>query len=399
MDDLITMALKGKILIVGSKTSTPAPLQQAMADLGLEQHFRGIRDALNDQDLLNHIDAAILESKQLESIAADAMAGFLQQLEQLSVGLMVFRNAPEPGDRKIWSHLLQSHPDESLEMLKGRLATLVDLHPILKQASQDKQRLDQLSRPLDSYIDEVDEEMRLAARLQRDFLPHRLPEIDGIHFATIYRPATWVSGDIYDIARLDESHIGFYVVDAVGHGMPAALLTMFIKRSIVTKNIRGRDYELVDPAEVLEKLNADLIEQELSNFQFATGCYGILNTQTLELHIASAGHPPPLLIDKSDSDELAVSGSLLGVFPDAKYQTQSFQLRQGQKLLTFSDGVEVAFVNEGPDEPLRFHKEFGDLANYNIQTICDRLMAAINTEEGSHHPRDDVTILGIELAM
>ena len=175
-------------------------------------------------------------------------------------------------------------------------------------------------------------------------------------------------------------------------------MTMFIKRSIVTKNIIGRDYELIDPAEVLEKLNADLIEQELSNFQFATGCYGILNTETLGLQIASAGHPAPLLIENSESDELDVSGSLLGVFPEVKYETQTFQMHKGQKLLIFSDGVEVAFVNEGPDKPLRFRKEFGDLSHYDIQTMCDKLMAIINTEEGSLHPRDDVTILGIELS-
>jgi serine phosphatase RsbU (regulator of sigma subunit) len=391
------MSSKGNILVVGSENSTPAPLQQALQDLDLEPHFRDIGGAISDEALLKHIDAAVLESKQLESIAEDALTGFLKQLEQLSVSLMVFGGGDEPRDNKIWSHLLQSHPDESLEMVKGRLATLVELHPILKQVKQDKQRLDQLSRPLNSYMNEVDEEMRLAARLQRDFLPRHLPEVDGLHFATIYRPATWVSGDIYDITRLDESHIGFYVVDAVGHGMPAALMTMFIKRSIVTKNIRGRDYELIDPAEVLEKLNADLIEQELSNFQFATGCYAILNTQTLQLQIANAGHPPPLLIENSESDELDISGSLLGVFPEAKYQTQTFQLHKGQKLLAFSDGVEVAFINEGPDKPLRFRQEFGDLAHCDIQTMCDKLMAVINTEEGSLHPRDDVTILGIEL--
>ena len=137
----------------------------------------------------------------------------------------------------------------------------------------------------------------LASRLQRDFLPRNLPEIPGFKFATIYRPATWVSGDIYDIMRLDEEHVGFYVADAVGHGMPAALLTMFIKRALVTKRIRGNEYCLIEPGMALAQLNTDMVSQDLSNFQFATCCYGILNTKTLRLRVANAGHPPPMLIN------------------------------------------------------------------------------------------------------
>ena len=60
-----------------------------------------------------------------------------------------------------------------------------------------------------------------------------------MHFHTLFRPAGYVSGDLYDVARLDERRIGFYVADAVGHGMPAALLTMFIKHALVTKEVRG----------------------------------------------------------------------------------------------------------------------------------------------------------------
>ena len=78
-------------------------------------------------------------------------------------------------------------------------------------------------------------------------MSRRLPEVGPIRFGALYRPATWVSGDIYDVVRLDETHVGFYVADAVGHGMPAALLTMFIKKALLTKRILGHTYEILPP--------------------------------------------------------------------------------------------------------------------------------------------------------
>jgi sigma-B regulation protein RsbU (phosphoserine phosphatase) len=180
--------------------------------------------------------------------------------------------------------------------------------------------------------------------------------------------------------------------------MPAALLTMFIKRALVTKVIEENSYRLIEPGVALARLNEDMVAQEMSNFQFATCCYGLLNTRTLELRLASAGHPAPMRITPDGQmQEVPVAGPLLGVFADKEFKTSVTRLNPGEKLLLYSDGVEVAFVNEGPDKPLRFREEFGNLADYNIQTICTRLLDMINREEGSLHPRDDVTILGIEV--
>jgi len=251
---------------------------------------------------------------------------------------------------------------------------------------------------INDYFNQVDEEMRLAARLQRDFLPRQMPQIDGFDFASVYRPATWVSGDIYDIKRLDEENVGFYVVDVVGHGMPAALLTMFIKQALVTKRISGRDYTLVEPGDVLAHLNQELISQKLSDFQFATCCYGLLNTKTLIVRIAGAGHPFPLWFDRHGRmREMEAKGTLLGIFSDQEYTTQSFQLDRGDKLLLYSDGIEEAFVNDGPDQPLRFRQEFEHLAHTDVQTMCEELVTTIENQEGSLHPRDDVTIVGVEI--
>src|SRR4051812_49004887 len=149
------------------------------------------------------------------------------------------------------------------------------------------------------YMHRLDEELRLAARVQQDFLPKSLPRVGDVRFQVLFRPAGHVSGDLYDCMRLDESHVGFYMADAVGHGMPAALLTMFLKQALTTKEIFPGGYRLLTPNQTMQKLNDSLVGQNLSQATFATALYGHINTKTLELTFARGGHPNPLVITKS----------------------------------------------------------------------------------------------------
>ena len=74
-----------------------------------------------------------------------------------------------------------------------------------------------------TFAANMTEQLRMAGLVQRDFLPGQLPDSDRLRWAAAFLPAEWVSGDFYDIVRIDEQHIGFYIADVVGHGVPAAL--------------------------------------------------------------------------------------------------------------------------------------------------------------------------------
>ena len=111
-------------------------------------------------------------------------------------------------------------------------------------------------------MDSVKEQLRLAGLLQRDFLPDRLPNSDDLQWVVTFLPAEWVSGDIYDVARIDEQHIGFYIADAVGHSMPAALLTMFIKQAMVLRQTIDQSYRIFSPVEVISNLNQRMAGQK-----------------------------------------------------------------------------------------------------------------------------------------
>jgi len=249
------------------------------------------------------------------------------------------------------------------------------------------------------YMHRLDEEMRLAARLQQDFLPKSLPQVGRIRFHTLFRPAGYVSGDLYDVMRLDEKHVGFYMADAVGHGMPAALLTMFIKNALVTKEIIPNGYRLLPPGETMARLNEALVGQNLSYATFATAIYGMINTETLEASLARGGHPNPVILRADGATEFVpADGSLLGIFEAETFPTTNFKLNTGDRLLVFSDGIEVAFSDNANIDTERWRRELEDRRKLSSRDLIASLEFHIDNQSGSLSPKDDLTIIIAEVA-
>jgi len=259
-------------------------------------------------------------------------------------------------------------------------------------------------------IDKIDEELRLAAKLQREFLPEKPLIGPNIQFKVLYRPAGYVSGDIYDMMHLDDDHVGFFIADAAGHGVPAALMTMYIKRSLHTKeedlNAPGC-YRIVPPNEAIARLNNDMVRQHTGKTGIATACYGVLNCKTMDLSLARAGHPFPLLLHADGSvSTLEPDGMLLGVFPDNKYERIRRRLEPGDRLILYSDGFEMAFpeLNDGEPDPNKcpandqYIEEFKDLANGPIDQAMRRLQHKLDQQVGSLNQRDDLTVLCLCIA-
>lgn len=257
-------------------------------------------------------------------------------------------------------------------------------------------------------MDRIDEELRLAARLQREFLPQTLPSVNGVSFKVLYRPAGYVSGDIYDVLRLDERHIGFFLGDAVGHGVPAALMTMYIKRSLHTKELDTDDeqgYRIIPPDESLAHLNRDMCSQNESGARFATACYGVIDCFTGELVFARAGHPYPIILRTDGSiEKLSPEGAMLGIFPEEVFGLERAQLEPGDRLLIFSDGFELAFpegeLNDDQASNLandRYEQELLDLAQGKAEAAVQRLELKLDRQAGSLSQRDDITLLLLDL--
>jgi sigma-B regulation protein RsbU (phosphoserine phosphatase) len=246
--------------------------------------------------------------------------------------------------------------------------------------------------------DNLTEQLRLAGLVQQDFLPAKLPNTNEVQWATIFLPAEWVSGDIYDIVRIDEQHIGFYVADIVGHGMPAALLTIFLKQALVMRETIDNNYRIFSPVEVMKNLNLRMAAQKLSGYQFATCCYCLLNTKTLQLTYSRAGHPYPVLIRPGkEPEQLQIRGSLLGIFEQAEYVQGTVQLQPGDKLLLYSDGAE-SFIGRFDDNgSFGFNKEFYNIKDSPLTDIVDSINAHIQNLTIDPSEIDDITLIGLEI--
>ncbi len=245
--------------------------------------------------------------------------------------------------------------------------------------------------------EELQRQLEMAGHVQRNFLPSHLPNTHKCQWATVFRPADWVSGDIYDIARLDETHVGFYLADAVGHSMPAALLTMFLKQATVMRQTFEDDYTIFQPQQVIQTLNHRMSEQELAGCLFATAFYGLLNIETFELKFCRAGHPYPILIRNNERTQLQSRGGLLGVFPDAEFQQESIQLQPGDKLFIYSDGGEPLIGQNKNDELFEYTKIFQSISKLSIE----KMLAAFNQLAEEYHfgpgETDDVSAIGLEI--
>jgi phosphoserine phosphatase RsbU/P len=250
----------------------------------------------------------------------------------------------------------------------------------------------------DALMDNLTEQLRLAGLVQRDFLPSHLPNCAEAQFVATFIPAEWVSGDIYDVTRIDEQHIGFYIADAVGHAMPAALLTIFIKQAMVMRETLDNSYRIFPPQEVMTNLNLKMLGQKLSGYQFATCCYCLLNIKTLQLTFARGGHPYPILLREGQPpQQLEARGALLGVFDNAEFAQQAIQLQSGDRLLLYSDGAELLVGQLYDGEGFRFTSELLALKDAPITEIVDTLTKINNSRKVNPSEVDDFTLVGLQV--
>lgn len=395
----------------------PAEIKRLLRERKLNYRILEIDEFNTVRDKLGFVGTVIIDAKDSDAAQQRQLARIIETLEMENIGVILitdrvkipvksFSLAPSKSSFSIGSTTEAVSVDELWTRISVNLAyrkksdgmaVKPAIPPKQVQTIYKNKLAEQLSMT-GALVDNLTEQLRLAGLVQQDFLPTQVPNVDNIKWATVFLPAEWVSGDIYNIVRIDEDHIGFYVADVVGHGMPAALLTIFLKQALVMRTTVENTYHIFPPEQVMKNLNIRMATQKLSGYQFATCCYCLLNTKTLELTYARAGHPYPIFIRRGEEPkQLEIRGSLLGVFRQAEYGQETVQLQQGDKLLLYSDGAEPFIGNFDDLAGFHFTNEFREIENLPIVEMMDRFNMLAQNQQIDPAEIDDITAIGFEV--
>lgn len=209
-----------------------------------------------------------------------------------------------------------------LQLLTSQVAIIIEKERLYEQVVEKKR---------------IEAQIEIARQVQLELLPDHDPQFDNFDVSAYIFPTEEVSGDYYDWVRIFDDQIGIVVADAVGKGIPAALLMAFLRASL-----RAGIQVGYAPHIAMSKVG-NLLWDSTEDHQFITAIYGILDTTNRTFVYSNAGHNPPLLMKPDGEYRFVEYGDTpLGMFVDARYHQHFIRFEQGQVMVIYTDGITEA---------------------------------------------------------
>jgi sigma-B regulation protein RsbU (phosphoserine phosphatase) len=270
-------------------------------------------------------------------------------------------------------------------------------------------RMTSLNRALSETNRRLQRVQEAAAQIQGMCLPTVKPQVPGYRFAWDHISCGALGGDMFNIVPLDEKHVGVFVLDVTGEGVPAALLVTTLSRVmssasdpaslLVRRSERGSNVQIREPIEVARELNRQFGTQE--GKQYFTLAYGVLNQESREFQFTAAGHPPLLLVRPGESPGmLDVDGFPIGMAPDSDdFHQKAITLEPGDRLLIYSDGLPDAMNGEGEVfGAARLLETVQNLSGASLGELIRAVTGELAKWRGEAAVNDDVSLLGLEVS-
>ena len=271
-----------------------------------------------------------------------------------------------------------SEPDAAFLTAVGALALSAIENADLVQSRIEKEQLER--------------EMRLARSIQERLLPHQVPEVPGYDIATLALASRHMAGDYFDLVSLPDGRTLIAVADVAGKGAPAALLMA---------NLQACLHLLA--AEVADGLDLGLATQRVNRLvcrnteatSFITFFWGVLGGDRLAY--VNAGHNPPRLVRAGGRvDTLDEGGLLLGVLPDASYETGEVHFAEGDALVLYTDGVTEARSGDSEFGEERLDAVLIEKRQATAAELVNEVHAEVAQWTAGALPEDDLTLLVVK---
>lgn len=352
-----------------------------MEGLELLQRLREINPEIQ---VIIHTGHATLESA-MEAVSGEAFA----YVEKMS----------DP--QKLMNHVHNAFI-QHFEKYSERLRAEID------QRKQSQQQLSQTNRELNERNQEMEAELLMAREIQHSLIPSTYPhfpqdqpETDAfLRFSHRYQPSSALAGDFFFMVPVSNTRAGLFICDVMGHGVRAALVTALLRGLIEEmKPLASK------PDAFLHEINLGLhrIFSQMSTSIFVTACYLVADILERKVVYANAGHPPPLLLRRSENRILPL-GALnddpdvaLGLAGGVEYALQEVDVRKGDGLILYTDGFFEAENASGEQLGIGSFREWV-LANAenSVAEVLDNLMLRLEAYCGTCEFGDDVCLFGMD---
>lgn len=241
-------------------------------------------------------------------------------------------------------------------------------------------------------LKKIEEELKIANDIQTRLLPKTNPQINGFDIASKSVPAKEVGGDYYDFIQIDENNIVICLGDISGKGMPAALLMANLQATL-----RGQALFTSSAGECLTRANK-LLYRSTDRQNYATLFYGILDSSNDTFRFSNAGHNPPILMNLDKKViRLTKGGTVLGFMEDFQFEEDSVNLKKGDTIIIYSDGIDEAFNIDdeeyGEENLLSIIK---DSLSLDAEKIIENVFESVRSHVQDAPQSDDITIVVIK---
>jgi phosphoserine phosphatase RsbU/P len=238
----------------------------------------------------------------------------------------------------------------------------------------------------------LERDLAMARELQFRLLPQSRPKLANLDIAAKFSPARAIGGDLYDFVSYSQGRTALVIGDVSGKGAPAAIYA-----ALVSGIIRSHAPMEPGPAEMLSAVNYSLADRRIDG-QFVSVIYAVWDDENRTLQVANSGLPRPVYCHNGKTQLIEATGLPLGLFDDADYDEFTFQAKDDDVFVFFSDGILDA-TNKAGDlfGRTRLEKVITDQCASSAEAMVKAIFKAVAEHARGVETFDDQTVVAIKV--